>query len=75
MKTTGELVPTRTSYQMWLKATETNIIENIFKRGYNLMQIPFGTDWNVYGEELQVLRYQVTQECKLALCPCCPAAT
>ncbi|SPQ94017.1 unnamed protein product (mitochondrion) [Plasmodiophora brassicae] len=62
VKTTGELVPTRTSYQMWLKATETNIIENIFKRGYNLMQIPFGTDWNVYGEELQVLRYQVTQE-------------
>lgn len=64
VKNIGEVSDARTSENTWVAPTESKIIENLFRRGYDLLKLNYSSDsWNVHAEKLQVLRYQVGQEC------------
>ncbi|CEP00487.1 hypothetical protein PBRA_001541 [Plasmodiophora brassicae] len=53
----------RTSTNTWLSATASNIVENVFIRAFDLLKIPFDADrWRQHCEDMQVLRYDVSQE-------------
>lgn len=55
----------RTSTNTWLSATASNIVENVFIRAFDLLKIPFDADrWRQHCEDMQVLRYDVSQECQ-----------
>ncbi|CEP00483.1 hypothetical protein PBRA_001537 [Plasmodiophora brassicae] len=65
VKNIGEVSDARTSENTWVAPTESKIIENLFRRGYDLLKLNYSSDsWNVHAEKLQVLRYQVGQESK-----------
>eukprot|EP00474_Spongospora_subterranea_P009752 CRZ10210.1 hypothetical protein [Spongospora subterranea] len=63
VKTTGEHIPSRTSTNTWIAADKSEIVENVFKRGFSVMKLPFNKDsWKNHSESLQVLLYDVSQE-------------
>lgn len=63
VKTTGEVIDSRTSRNNWIPATHDQVIENVFRRAYSLLKVDFSLDtWEKNSESLQVIHYDVNQQ-------------